>query len=499
MATGPRFTRKFTRAVLGLALVSLVFLGSPGCGCGDDDLGTEEQRPEKCCCTFQWLPPRAAFNGDVVLTIENMDVDLDAEATPAFFANVNFTVPVTFTVCVNAEHLLGSSLELVFSDDDTAEEYGRYNLVYKTRCDPDIEPLSDDNRLTSTNCGDDEPLDCCCLFEWLPGSNMAGDVTIAAENATAGLDPTIDPGAISGVVPGVIELINVCVALDHPLGATMDLVVRQQGSGALMGQVQLVYEERCTPTVVPASTVPTLEITSTECGGEPNLCCCEFEWLPPVDYTGNVTITAENASPGLTVEITPSTINGVVPRTFYTFTVCINADHNLLDGFELVITDTTGPEILRSQVVYRLRCEPDFGNVEGPEGQQLGSPDCGTPTQCCCDFEWFLTDPDLVLPPPPWSVALENVDSSLEAASINPTVVDFLDIPPAVVLFTVCVNSAHTLGAAMDIVVRDSSGAEFARLPMDWQPQCTPAIGDPSGAGNWINLCAEPPPAKPGR
>ena len=144
MGTKTRLPRSLFNAVLGLGLLSLVFLGSPGCGCGDDDLRPpDDQRPPRCCCDFEWLPPRIANNDDVVLTIENADIALDAVATPTVFTNVSFTVPETFTVCVNEEHPLGNQLELVFRDQVTNEEYSRAMLSYKTRCRPEIQPLSD--------------------------------------------------------------------------------------------------------------------------------------------------------------------------------------------------------------------------------------------------------------------------------------------------------------------------------------------------------------------
>ena len=502
MGTKTRLPRSLFNAVLGLGLLSLVFLGSPGCGCGDDDLRPPgDERPPRCCCDFEWLPPRIANNDDVVLTIENADIALDAVATPTSFTNVDFRVPETFTVCVNQEHLLGNQLELVFRDQVTNEEYSRAMLSYKTRCRPEIQPLSDITNLISTDCGGDEPLQCCCEFEWRPGPNMSGDVTIAAENVSAGLNPVITPSAINGVGPDSIEFIEVCVDVDHPIGAQMDLVIRQAGSGALMGLAQLLYDQRCEPTIVPTTAFPALDITSTECGGEPLQCCCEFEWLPPVDFAGDVNLSVANVSPGLTVLITPGSITGVLPRQTYTFDVCINADHNLLDAFDLVITDTTGPEVGRARIIYRLRCEPDIGDVPGAGTLFLTTTDCGgPPLLCCCEIEWLLGDPDFNPPGSPWTAALENVDPTLEPTTLDPTLITFTaGNAPTFVLFTICVNPAHTPGAALELVVRDPTGAEIGRLPMDYVEPCIPFAGDPSGAGIWNILCQNGIVDKPGR
>ena len=494
--TRMRITRRFFTAVLGVGLLSLVFLGSPGCGCGDDDLRPPgDERPERCCCDFEWLPPTAAIDRDVVVLIENADASLDATVTPGLFATVSPRTPEQFTVCVNQEHLLGDSLEIAFYDEDTNVPYGRAALIYSQRCRPEIEPLSSDLNLVSTDCGGGT-LQCCCEFEWLPGSNMAGDVAITAENVSAGLNPVITPSAITGVVPGAIELLDVCVDTDHPIGAQMDLVVRQQGSGALMGSVTLVYDEQCVPTVLPTTKANALDITSTECGGEPLTCCCEFDWLPGPNDSGDVNLTVANASPGLTVQITPSTLTGVSPRVFQSFTVCINADHNLLDAFDLVISSTAGPELGRARIVYRLRCEPDIGDVPGAASLVLTSTDCGgDPLQCCCDIQWQSpTSPSFAQ----IDATLENVDPSLEVATVTPAQV--LNLPAGdFQIFTVCVNPAHDIDATLDLVLRSPTGLEIARLPLEYTAVCLPQPGDPSGEGFWSVLCLGPDSAKAGR
>ena len=486
--------------MLGVGLLSLVFLGSPGCGCGDDDLTpTDPGGPGRCCCDFEWLAPRTALGSDVAITIENADVSLDAEVTPALLPNVSFTVPEQFTVCVNEEHLLGPSLDLVFRDDATNVEYGRAALIYDVRCRPVIELISSGMDLVSTNCGGGQPLQCCCEFEWLPSWQDGDliDVTITAENVSAGLNPVITPTAITDVAEGEIELIDICVDVNHPLGAQMDLVVTEQPGGFIVGVVRLVYDEQCVPTVVPLAAVATLDITSTECGGPSLFCCCDFDWLPGRNMTGDVVLTVVNKSDDLTVQITPSTLTGVGPTVFESFQICVNASHQLLDSFDLVISSTAGPELGRARITYRERCVPDVADVPGFGSLSLTSTDCGgAPIQCCCDIEWFA--PTAWNPPPgPWSASLENVDASLQVATITPTTIDVaLAIPPSV-LFTVCVNPVHDLNATMDIVLRASGGVEFARFPLIYLSQCLPSGGDPSGEGFWNIVCQGP--NKPGR
>ena len=215
-----------------------------------------------------------------------------------------------------------------------------------------------------------------------------------------------------------------------------------------MGVVQLVYDEQCVPTVVPLSAVATLDITSTECGGPSLFCCCDFDWLPGPNMTGDVLLTVINKSDDLVVQITPSTLTGVGPTVFESFQICVNVSHQLLDSFDLVISSTAGPELGRARITYRERCVPDVADVPGFGSLSLTSTDCGgAPIQCCCDIEWFA--PTAWNPPPgPWSASLENVDASLQVATITPNSISTALAIPATVLFTVCVNPLHDPNAA---------------------------------------------------
>jgi len=479
-----------------VALLSLFLLGSPGCGCGDDELTPPSSgQPNTCCCTFEWLPPPNVAFRDVVITVENEDPSLHAVVNPSLLLGVIGREFETFTVCVWDNHALGATLDLVFTDNVSAVEYGRAQLIYEVRCTPTIEPLTPEMNLTSPDCGG-QTLQCCCDFEWLPGPNTTGDVTLALENQGASLNGTVSPTTLLGVNPRELRTFTVCVDADHTLGESMQLVIRQSGSGTEIGRVTLRYDERCIPTVVPVAAGPTLDVTSTDCGGSPLLCCCNFEWLPDPNTSGDVTLSAQNPSLGLNVQITPSTLTGVNPGVVEAFEVCINADHNLLDNFVLVITTSPGGvEVGRAQIVYRLRCTPEIGDVVGAPTLALGTTDCGNPLQCCCDIEWLA--PTAWNPPPgPWTATLENVDGTLQTATITPSSIDIAAGVPTFVIFTVCVNPGHTIGAAMDIVLRDATGAEFSRLPVDYNFQCVPFPGDPSGEGFWNVLCLL---GKPGR
>ena len=491
MGSRTRFSHGLFSAVLGFGLLSLVFLGSPGCGCGDDDLlPPGDERPERCCCTFVWQVPKRANNQDVEITFENEDASLDAEVTPSVLTSVASGEFETFVVCVNEEHLIGDEVQIVFTGAVSGMEFGRAILIYDVRCEPVVELLTDMN-LYSTDCGEPPPKTCCCEFEWWPNPNQVGDVEIVVENVSAGLNPVVTPSTLNGVAFLEPELFDVCVDENHPLGAEFNLVIQQQGGGAVLGTITLAYNVSCEPELVPIFGAPTLDLRSEECGIEPTQCCCDFEWLPPVDYTGTANLTVESASLGLEVEITPPQIVVGANRVPFPFTVCINENHNLLDGFTLVITDSGGGgELLRVSVVYRLRCDAFVGQYTGVDGQQIYSTDCGQQETCCCEIEWLVnTDPDWNPPAAPWTVVLENVDPTLELATVTPTTITWTGVPPSFVLFDVCVNAAHTDGAAMELVVYGpdptggSTPVEILRVPMDWTPNCVAVLGASSGPG----------------
>jgi len=307
----------------------------------------------------------------------------------------------------------------------------------------------------------------------------------------ASLHTTVLPALLPGVTAGQIQQFQVCVYDNHTLGDSVELIFRDNVSGTEYGRVLLIYDQRCTPTIEPLT--PGMNLVSTDCNPQTLLCCCDFEWLPGPNMTGDVTLTAQNVSPGLTVQITPGALTGVGPTAIETFEVCINADHNLLDGFQLVITSSPGGvELGRAQIIYRIRCQPDISDVAGFQPLTLTSTECGgDPIQCCCDIEWL--GPTSVPPPGPWTATLENVDGTLQTATISPTAIPS---PQTTLVFTVCVNPTHNLGATLDIVLRDATGAEFARLPLSYLETCLPFPGNPSGLGTWNVLCLL---QKPGR
>jgi len=368
-------------ALLGVALLSLFLLGSPGCGCGDDELRPPSSgQPEQCCCIFQWLPPPNVAFRDVVITVENEDPSLHAVVTPSLLLGVIGREFETFTVCVNDDHVLGASLELVFTDNVSAVEYGRAQLFYDVRCNPGIEPLTPEMNLVSTDCGG-ETLQCCCLFEWLPSTGQSGDVTLSLENQGASLNGTISPSTLLGVAPNELENFTVCVDADHALGETMRLVVRQQGSGVELGGTTLEYNERCIPTVVPDPLAVTLRVTSVECGGPGLECCCDVEWVQgdPDFNTTNITATLINVDASLqTATITPTSYSSVIWPNTLLFTVCVNANHTLGAQLQIQLTDSdTGALIGIIPLVYNLRCEAALATAPTVPGEVFVL--CGQP------------------------------------------------------------------------------------------------------------------------
>ena len=500
MGTKTRRSHGGFHVVLGLALLSLLLLGSPGCGCGDDDLTPPlGDRGERCCCDFEWLPPSNVVNRDIRLEISNEDSSLEATITPSILLDVSTRELETFTVCVNDDHVIGHMLQLSFVDDATNTVYGAVLLMYKSRCQAAIEPLTGDIQLTSPDCGG-QTLQCCCEFEWLPGwqDGELFDMSISAENVSPGLNPLITPSSIPDVEEGVIEFIDVCVDSGHTLGAQMDLVVREDPGGFVVGTVRLVYDARCTPTVVPVTGAPSLDITSTECGGESLFCCCEFDWLPGPNMTGDMNLSAINRSDGFAVQITPSALTGVSSGEVETFTLCVNKSHVPLDSFDLLISSVGGGELGRAHFIYRENCTPDVSDVPGFGSLVLTSTDCGViPAQCCCAMTWFA--PTSWNPPPgPWTATLENVDASLQPATVTPATID-TTMTPTQVTFNVCVNPGHTDNDSATLVLRDASGLEIHSIILFWYT-CLPLEFVPSstGQGFWSVDCLQTVP-KPGR
>jgi hypothetical protein len=219
-------------------------------------------------------------------------------------------------------------------------------------------------------------------------------------------------------------------------------------------------------------------------GGTPR-CCCDFEWLPPTFVPGDAILSAEGASPGLDVTISPSTFTNAGTQGVVTFTVCIDADHALLDSFVLVARNSPGgTEIGRMSVVYRQRCTPTIGTIAGTAPLNLASPDCGgAPLQCCCTVAWSPT----VTVPPGITASLVLVDPSLEPATVTP-LAQMTALAPPLYSFEVCVNANHTVPASLVFVLSDTSG-EIARLPLTYETTCIATPGDPTGTGSFQLSC----------
>lgn len=474
-------------AVIVCALASLIFLGSPGCGCGDDFVPPDRGGSPRCCCTFEWVPPRDIQDTTVFVELENADASLEAAATPSTFVGVQPLELLTFQVCVSVDHLLGDAVTVVIRGQG-GTVYGRAELIYDTRCRPVIEILTKGFELVSPNCGGGTP-QCCCEFEWLPGPNATPSVEILLENVDASLNPTISPSTLNGVVPGEIETFTICIDADHTLLDGLDVVIVPNASLtapqaaeiiAEVGRARIVYRLRCTPEIGDVPNTTPLDLTSTECGGDPLQCCCDFEWLPPSNAFGDVQLAAVNASSGLIVTITPTLIPSVEQQRIVPFTVCVNADHDLLAEFTLVATTVPGGvELGRMQYVYRERCEADVFDIPDFLGLNIASVSCGGETlQCCCTIQW--TGPQ-EFTPPNIDVTLENVGATLAPASVTPNQLTNV-VGGEPVTFDVCVNAGHQVDETMTLVLTDAdTGAELSRVVLTYDPECVSNIGTPTG------------------
>jgi len=468
------------------ALATLTLMGSPGCGCGDDDLVSPGGEPERCCCTFSWLPPRDVDDTTAVVSLESVGASLDAVASPALLTGVSPLEAEEFEICIDADHVLGALLTLVITGQTSATEYGRITLIYQDPCEPELVQGSPGFDLTTTDCGG-PPLRCCCLFEWVPGRTAQETVDLVVENEDDGLDVTISPSTLTGVEPDVMETFTVCVAADHLLLDGFDLVVRFDGSE--IGRARIVYRTRCTPEIGDLPGHAPLLLTSTECGAVPQ-CCCTFEYDPPRGTNGDVALTVENETPGLNVQIEPDVVlaGGDEPPFF---TVCVTPDDTTVPGFRLVATHVATSEVLgRLEFLYVDPCRPTFDDVPDSQPINLISEDCELdPLQCCCDIFWQAA-PDFGTHNLAFS--LENVESSLVPASIVPTAVDGVG-SNEVVVFTVCVDRRHDTLASLDLVIRDSdTGAVLGSLPLEYD-LCIPIAGDPVGSSGTFDVLCDGP------
>lgn len=489
-------------AVVVCVLASLVFLGSPGCGCGDDNLIPRRGGTPRCCCTYEWLPPRDLDSSTVVISLFDADPSLQAAALPSVLTGVTPLEPVTFQVCVNADHDLGAQLTLVIQDQGGtgAREYGRVLLLYKSQCRGDIEPLTGDLDLISPDCGSGV-LRCCCEFEWLPGRTTPSSVNLSLENEDASLNASIFPTTLNGVEPGVVETFTICVDADHDLLDALDVVIRPNVTAvdpglasaiSEVGRARLVYRLRCTPDAGDVVGSPTLDLASEECGIEPppEECCCEFEWLPPPDVFGEVELTAVDVTSGLEVTIEPSMLLSVdaLPPVF---TICVDGPLGTNVGFTLVATwFPDGPvEVGRMRFDYSDGCAPLVTDIPDFASLRLTSEDCGVqPLQCCCRITWRTNDPEFGTET--LVASLENADSSLQPATVEPP--SFIVINDTITTLQVCVNRGHITLAAADLVIRGAiSQQEYARLPLEFD-LCVPIGGDPTGGGLWNILCGGP-------
>src|SRR5262245_55515743 len=114
---------------------------------------------------------------------------------------------------------------------------------------------------------------CCCTFVWFPEPFLQdATVNVVVTNATTNFE--ISPNPLTGVNQNEPAQFEVCVPFEHDLGAFIDIEFQDAQSLSVLGSVRLVYESRCTPTIIPGIRTP---IFSRNCG--PSTCCCPLQWL----------------------------------------------------------------------------------------------------------------------------------------------------------------------------------------------------------------------------
>ncbi len=250
-AKGHRDARRRRRVwgpFLGLALLSLVFIGNPGCGCGDDLTPGLLSTP--CCCTFVWYPQPDLANASVEIVVVNGGATLSPVITPSALVGVNTDQPQTFTVCVAPDHALGAQVGIEFRDSGTATVYGSAQIVYNVQCVPTVIEGAR-TPLFSPNCGGVGT--CCCDLEWTNTSPVGAtfNVRVELQNADASLGATVTPSVVTSVGPMGTALFQICVNEDHDLGATMTVNIVDDDTDQVLESAFLSYDQRCTITQVP--------------------------------------------------------------------------------------------------------------------------------------------------------------------------------------------------------------------------------------------------------
>ena len=124
--------------VVGASLFALLLVVSSGCGCGDDSFPTPPMTV-RCCCNLQWESTIATAAVDVQVALANADPSLNATVTPTFFPTVGAGDFVLVTICVDETHTLGATVDVVFTDNNTAAVLATAILTYGQRCVPTLD------------------------------------------------------------------------------------------------------------------------------------------------------------------------------------------------------------------------------------------------------------------------------------------------------------------------------------------------------------------------
>lgn len=363
---------RWLTAGMGIVLLSLALLGSPGCGCGCDEYPPDTGG--ECCCVFVWTVPTFFPGGNIQIVIDSQTPGLNAVITPSLFQDVQGGQDLTFEVCVDADHPLNASLILEFfpalggglqAGGAGPAALGGITLRYPLPCQPIFEPYPG-TKIYSPDCGFPDP--CCCTYVWTPEPNLQNEtVQVIVDTATVGLNPVI-PTQLFNVSQGQPTQFEVCVDANHPLPAQM-IVTLERGKGLYAGSFALTWTDRCDPDITPGIRTP---IYSTNCGDVPQ-CCCTFEWFRPTSAGGDITVRLEflQVDPSLNPTVMPAT-RVVPPGGFAAFDVCVDVNHVLNATMGVQIVDTaTNMSIAGDLVQYGEPCQ-----VTGEKGGQTFSIFC---------------------------------------------------------------------------------------------------------------------------
>ena len=369
-------TRFFSgTTVLACSLVlALAFLGTPGCGCGDDDF--PPLTDSDCCCTFEWIHEQTAFpNATVNIVLVGANATLGATAVPAQLVNVNPMVPQVFQICVQRDHAIGASVTVEFREQNTNTLMGAGLLTYNAECIPTVQVLTPRTTLYSTDCG--TPPNCCCNYRWrVPRAANGRTVEIVTLNVDASLAPVmVNPTVFPAVVLDTFLDFELCVDIGHAVGAQLTVRFQDQANAMDYGSYQLTYGLRCRPTIVPLNTAMPGLLVSPDCGPP---CCCNFSWEVQAALVGvDITIATLNVNPTLMPTLMPTTATNVSQGNFVNFQVCVDPGHTIGAMMTIVITDTnSGAEYDRVVLTYNSLCTPTLFEDPAVPGAGIFAANC---------------------------------------------------------------------------------------------------------------------------